>query len=229
MDAEEEEKRRVQAEEEDKERRRAKLRWMLARIEDLKKGCSEFEQQHRVGQLQAAIAAAEGHIPSDDPPTHAALAVLHTAIEAPERILRTMTQVAAHLQRLHYVELALERLMGGNPDPPDEDTAYDVTAALDDAANAYSDALSMVAQSTTQSALTQAEAEAFEVIVSKAEDALQIALQAAKAKVSWFELLIALGRTRHCLGLHRCTYGRRWRTCNTWMLRSAAKPCLQTP
>lgn len=58
-----------------------------------------------------------------------------------------------------------------------------VSPALDAASDAYVSALAMVARST-QAALTQTQAEEFEVTVAAAEDAMQVALKTAKKKVT---------------------------------------------
>ena len=80
------------------------------------------------------------------------------------------------------MESAHSRLNEGFPDPPDEDTAYEVACALDEASDRYTGALGVIAQGT-ESALTQLQAEEVEAAVAAAEDALQLALQAAKQKV----------------------------------------------
>jgi hypothetical protein len=72
--------------------------------------------------------------------------------------------------------------MDGYPDPPDEDTVYDVSQALDAATDTYDTALELIVHSS-QSSLSAAEAENFEAAVSLAEDALQLALDAARKKV----------------------------------------------
>jgi hypothetical protein len=172
----------LELEEEDKERRRAKLRWMLARLEDVKKNCAAFPMENRTARLTSAIAGAESRIPVDDPPANADLATFNAVVKVAERIYRTMEQIQSHLQRLVDVEQGYAKLMDGNPDPPDEDTAYDVSLALDAASDAYSAALDMVAESAAQTSLTQTQAESFEGTVAAAEDALHAAQQTAKKK-----------------------------------------------
>ena len=93
MEAEAEERFQREAAEEDRARRAARLRAMVARLGDVKKGWEQFPYPSRRQQLGGAIEGAEAVVPADPEPTLQQLATLGSAVETAERLLRTMQQV----------------------------------------------------------------------------------------------------------------------------------------
>lgn len=81
------------------------------------------------------------------------------------------------------VESGYLRLLDGFPDPAEPISAGEVKSALDTAARSYDHSLSIIASAAGQAALTPAQTEDFEATVARAEDALQVALKAARQKV----------------------------------------------